>query len=780
MRRRWWGAGLLALAATAALGVLVWGATNAHPVEEVRLLSGSAWLASEQVGQLTLLDGSSAEVAAQVKVAAPGDAVDAVQYGTTAYAVNRSTGTLRRVDGSTFEPSQPQSPILDARNGLTAFAGKDVVYALDTERGVLASADGKTLATTGQPLSLAARLESGGATVDSAGTLWVINSETGDLTWVTDGRRETRREASQRGHGLLTLAGDRPVLIDTGSRTVIPLDHETGAATATLNIDLRSEDTVQVSGSTHEPRVYAVSSRGVLTVCDLSAGSCDRVVPLGAGGDLGSPVEVGDHVLIPDFRTGRVWIVNLADSEVRSSEPLMNPPARFQLLARDGVVFYNDPGSERAGVLRLDGTFRPAAKYDPADPNKGLNAPPPTSNAPPQTTASAPGTTPTTAATEPPPMQPPTPQPTQQTTARQPLPTSAPRDTGAQPPPRTVPVTTTVPAPVPTTTTAPTTTTTTPAPILRIELSAATPVVDTDVTLQVETTTGEVPASAQWDFGDGGTAATVTATHRWTAVRTYQVSVTATMPDGRQATTGVSVQVTAPPSVTVPNMVGQTENTASKGISNANLLPNFTHVASNTVPSGIVISQTPAGGTSAAPKTTVNMAVSTGPRAPYDFIAAAPSVQWATGGGNAAPFGTRGDSRGYAYSGDHNWNMEDKQQYYYLETHPQWVDFGYIQGTFTLPAPVIAGDHFRSRIGLLEPQPPPSNGDVTFIVSVVMPGGGVIEIHRERNVGPDGILGTIDIDLTQYAGATGIRLRADAGATATQDWACWISPTLGK
>src|SRR5262245_30311179 len=92
--------GVAVLATAGAIGFF--GARGGYSATHPRLTAGSAWLASSRVGQLTLLDGSSAEVAAQVQVASGGDGLDAVQHGSTAYAVNRSAGTLRRVDGATF------------------------------------------------------------------------------------------------------------------------------------------------------------------------------------------------------------------------------------------------------------------------------------------------------------------------------------------------------------------------------------------------------------------------------------------------------------------------------------------------------------------------------------------------------------------------------------------------------------------------------------------------------------------------------------------------------
>ncbi len=89
--------------------------------------------------------------------------------------------------------------------------------------------------------------------------------------------------------------------------------------------------------------------------------------------DLGPAVEVGGHVVVPDYATGRVWIVNLHTMRVVVDQQLFDRPVRFELLTRDGVVFYNDPDSDQAGILELDGTVRAVSKYNPVKPDSGPN-----------------------------------------------------------------------------------------------------------------------------------------------------------------------------------------------------------------------------------------------------------------------------------------------------------------------------------------------------------------------------------------------------------------------
>src|SRR5262245_44604760 len=283
-RARSLATGAIAVGLAAAVSVAVAG--RGHPAVQPRLLSGAAWLASARVGQLTLLDGSSAEVAAQVQVATRGDRLDVVQHGARAYAVHRTAGTIRRVDGATFELTPPATPIPDARDGLLAIAGPHALYALDAQRGVLIETDPLTLVNRGQVLPLAARIGAGAATLDGDGRLWLLDTATGDLVWLHNGERHVRRGAIQPGAGMLAIAGGDAVLIDGVRRTAAFLNPRSGAADRPTDIDLRPGDTFRVGGSPHEARIYLVASRGVLAICDLAAVACTGAVPLAARRDV--------------------------------------------------------------------------------------------------------------------------------------------------------------------------------------------------------------------------------------------------------------------------------------------------------------------------------------------------------------------------------------------------------------------------------------------------------------------------------------------------------------
>jgi len=496
-------------------GLLLAGAHGGYPANRLRLLSGAAWLVSTQVGQVTLLDGSTAEVAAQVPVAPPGTRLDVVQQGANAYAVNRTAGSVRRVDGGTFTVSQPAIPLPNAGDGLQALAAPGVLYALDTSRGVLTSADPLTLATRTAPVPLATPVTGESAVLDEAGRLWVLDGASGSLVWIDHGQRHIRQGLAGPG-GILVLAGSAPVVVDLARHVALTLDPESADTRRTTELDLRSADRVQVSGSPDGERIYLVAARGLLTVCELATPTCATAVPL--AGDLGAAVESGRRVFVPDYDAGRVWVVDLDQDRVVAEPRVLDPHTRFQLVSRDGVVFFNDPDSEHAGVIRFDGGVRPVAKYDPKQPTNG-----------PTTQASGP-TTPPSGPTAPPPT------------------TSGPGPKVPQQPPTRQPTTSPTPAPTPSPTLSPSPSP--PAVTVRIVVSNDAPRTGELISLRAVSDTGPQPIGGLWSFGDGTFSFGVQAENFWNTPGTYLVSIQARFPGGQTAAASITIRVTNMPSVT--------------------------------------------------------------------------------------------------------------------------------------------------------------------------------------------------------------------------------------
>ncbi|SMD25021.1 PKD domain-containing protein [Kibdelosporangium aridum] len=483
-----WAAAVAAV--TCLAGVVVLGMDKAHHAPQVRLHGGAAWLASSKVGQLTLLDGASAEVAARVPVAPPGVPIRASQVGSTGYAHNLVDGSVVRVDGATLQPSAPT--LSTAR----LFATPQALYALDSDRGLVTPHDPVTLTPLGAPHSLTANGDN--SIVDGNGRLWTLDPRTGDLTWFSLNTQHSRTGAGTA----LAVADGRPVTLDLTRRRAELLDPETGSVDESMPVGVRSDDTVAVAGSPGKRRILiSVASRGLLLVCEFGA-SCKNPAPLGAGkADLGAAVEVGDHAIVPDYSTGRVWIVNLESMRVVVQRQLFDHPVRFELLTRDGVVFYNDPDSAEAGILDLNGNLRAVSKYNPVKPESG----------PAQVAVDS-----------------------RDTSRRQPPSAGRPRSgpPGAVPPVLGPGVT--EPAPV-------------GAPMADIVIKPRNRgLVGEEFELAVVARSPIGLATAQWTFGDGTSATGLVVRHQWDRAGEFQVNVATTLTIGLPAPVATATVVIEP------------------------------------------------------------------------------------------------------------------------------------------------------------------------------------------------------------------------------------------
>jgi hypothetical protein len=330
------------------------------------------------------------------------------------------------------------------------------------------------------------------------------------------------------------------------------------------------------------------------------------------------------------------------------------------------------------------------------------------------------------------------------------------------------------PPPPPTTTTAPPpTTTTAPAPVLKITLSNSNPTINQDINLGVSADTG-TPTNAHWDFGDGQTGDGITVTHHWAAQQTYQVTVQVIMTGGAQGTTSVSITVNHPATSTVPNVIGQSQAAADQAITNVGLTTTVTSVVSNSVPAGVVITQAPNGGATAAWGSAVNITVSSGKTATWDMYANACGATWNSGAGGRPCPGDPNDNGGFVLPRPECWYFTDGNCYAnFVETHPQWVASGWITGVYTLPQPIIAGDHFRTTVGFMKPTTGTSPAQATF--HVLVDGQEAWSTYLQA---ADNKLVPVDVDLSGHVGAQHITFRVD-GVNVGQCWASWVTPTFG-
>ncbi|SFK68807.1 hypothetical protein [Geodermatophilus ruber] len=486
-----WLGGSAALALAGLVGVSLW--LGGYRQSEVVLSSGMAWLASPQ-GLVTLVDGASQQVIGNVQSAAASEAVPAiVQLGTSALVVDEPAGTVARIDGATYAVTGPEQ--VGGGGPLQVLPDGDQAFVVDGARQVVTVVDTGNLETR-ETIRLDAAPADGQAVLDRDGVLWVVDGE--GLTRVDRSREVTRAgDVGDRSARLVTVRGGA-VLVDPTEGRIGRVDADGEVPTwACEGLRLGSEP--RLLGSARSARLFAaVPDTGELLVADLDTGTCTPEPLAPAGTDLGTPVESGRFVLVPDRATGRVVVVDTAGDGVVATPAVANPGPGLELIAKDGLVFYNDSTGPVAGVVQpAGGQWVPGAQLvkfttgatavpslaaaddtlavDPA-PRDVPTAARTTASGPPAATGGPSGTTvprPTT----------PVPVPT----------TTVPRPTTTVPvPTTTVPVpTTTVPVP---TTTVPVPTTTVPRPTTTVPAPTTTEPVPT-TTVPVPTTTVPVPTT---------------------------------------------------------------------------------------------------------------------------------------------------------------------------------------------------------------------------------------------------------------------------------------------
>ncbi|NUT52912.1 MAG: PKD domain-containing protein [Saccharothrix sp.] len=354
---------LTALGAVAALTAAVLVAGPGYEAAQVHMRTGTVWLASSQTGEATLVDGASAEVKSHARVAEAGAALMVAQRGSAAVVLNRLHGRLNKIDGATEDVSPPMD-VLPASDGLVTASGPDVLYVADVHSGQVTSVDPAGLTTRRKPERLADRIRPDNVVVDDRGTLWAIDDTTGDLVWLNDGERRTRATATRNVR--LTVTNGKPALVDTENNTAELLNPETGDVARSVRLDLAG-DAVALGGSADRARVLIATGRGELGWCAFGSGCATPVQVGSAGADLGTPVEVDNHAVVPDYSTGQATIVDLVTSRVVAQRQLFDRPTRFELITHDGIVFFNDPNSNAAGVLDLTGDIRTITKYTRAE-----------------------------------------------------------------------------------------------------------------------------------------------------------------------------------------------------------------------------------------------------------------------------------------------------------------------------------------------------------------------------------------------------------------------------
>jgi len=161
----------------------------------------------------------------------------------------------------------------------------------------------------------------------------------------------------------------------------------------------------------------------------------------------------------------------------------------------------------------------------------------------------------------------------------------------------------------------------------------------------------------------------------------------------------------------------------------------------------------------------------------YDFLANANHARWRSGAGTLPFNGSSSDTRGFVKLLSNSPLETNNKATRALETHPQWVNSGYIQGQYDMSDYIVKkDDYFYAWVGLLKGA---TSGNVHFQV-YIMPAGSAFKLLADVGDTYDGKLKEIKVPLSAWRGKriTAFYLRVNAGASSTQDWALWTSAVI--
>jgi hypothetical protein len=255
-----------------------------------------------------------------------------------ALVVDRSSGSILRVNGATLAVSEPVQPLGAGATGISVFVGGGAAYAIDRQRGSAVAFDPITLENLAGATSLASKVSENGSMVDRNGRLWILDETTGDLVSVAGATRTDSVRVGVPGKTLLVDVAGFPAVVDLAGRTASLVSPESGRPVTTRALDLRGDDVLSAATASATGRVILVASnRGVLMVTDLTGGR-DQFVRLPESlGRVAQPVEVQNRVFVADVERGIVHVVDLAQARVIASVSLPGGPATTLELFAGGI-----------------------------------------------------------------------------------------------------------------------------------------------------------------------------------------------------------------------------------------------------------------------------------------------------------------------------------------------------------------------------------------------------------------------------------------------------------
>ena len=392
----WLQRGLLAVLGTT-LVVAGLQATG-DSVATVNVADGTVWLATPTKGTLVQVSAASEQVLATVRVTAnPGDSLTTVQDGHSALVLNRSSGEIGRVDGAALTYVDQQA-FSGSSADFQLVSGGGRAYLVDTNRhGARARRRPNLQRGSDTPIDSGPR----DSEVDSKGNLEPRRHPGQGHAHQAERHERHLDHRGCRRRRLDAHARERPAvhgMAGTGDEggTVVALDEHSAKPQHHYCLDGADRSTPLLATGTGpaDPRQLAVAVAGesgqVLTSdlqgrkCTVVAISDDSSAASSAGGSAngtgasyGQPVASGDLLFIPVLSAGAVIVVDTAENRIvrtiESKELFAGDSPdprnrfkgqRFEFVADDGNVWFNDLDGPEASVLGRDGVALSVLKYE--------------------------------------------------------------------------------------------------------------------------------------------------------------------------------------------------------------------------------------------------------------------------------------------------------------------------------------------------------------------------------------------------------------------------------
>ncbi|HEX5534609.1 MAG TPA: hypothetical protein VFX33_12785 [Actinomycetales bacterium] len=320
---------------------------------------GAAWLPTNPRGTVTLVDGSSGRATAEVRLAS-GDrsSLTVVERDGQVYVLDTSTGVLTRIDGSTFEaPKAVSTP------GATSavLPGDEVVFVVDGDAGVIRILDGETLDPLGSPVDLGAPVVH--VVVDKDGFVYPLAPDGTVRVVSKNGVEHSEKLAASAEDVVMSVVAGVVQVTNAGRGTVTAMGPH--GPTSTIDVPgLVSGDGIltpeQVFGR-YMP--YVVPGGKVMTLDTRSGKVLTAKLPDVPGAQWGDPVVTGDLLYVPDVRQGSLYVLEVAGGELRDQVQVTEGKP-FALTQDSGIVFANDPATNRAIAIDDSGVARIVSKFD--------------------------------------------------------------------------------------------------------------------------------------------------------------------------------------------------------------------------------------------------------------------------------------------------------------------------------------------------------------------------------------------------------------------------------